>query len=207
MIATKLDWKKDLKTLYAPPKNVVEVVVPPMNYLMIDGKGNPNTSLQFQQATEALYSLSYTLKFAQKKQGIEYAVFPLEGLWWMEDMSDLNPAMPYLDKDRFIWTLMIAQPEGITGEMVEQVREEVRKKKNPAALNQVRFETYDEGACVQIMHIGSYDDEAPNIQKLHDYIETHGWHLRPKHHEIYLSDFRRTAPDKLKTVIRQPYSK
>lgn len=209
---TRLDWKKDQKALYAPTdKQVTELVVPPMQYLMVDGSGNPNTAPWFQQATEALYSLSYTLKFGLKKQGVpvEYAVYPLEGLWWMDDMSALNPSTLLLDKERFIWTLLIAQPAHVTPAHVEQARAEAARKK-PAlaqALAALRLETYDEGACVQIMHVGPYDAEPPTIQKLHDHVAGKGWHLRGKHHEIYLSDPRRTAPEKMKTVIRQPYGR
>ena len=202
----KIDLRKQLKHLYNPSKKEVSIVdVPAMNFLMIDGEGNPNTSQAFRDAMEALYAASYTLKFGLKfgkfsKKTYDYPVMPAEGLWWTDDMSRFS-----LDaKDLWKWTLMIMQPEFITPAMVEAARQEVAAKKNPIALPQVRFESYHEGLSVQIMYIGPFADEAPTIQRLHHFIKDGGHQLRGKHHEIYLSDPRRTAPEKLKTVIRQP---
>ena len=201
----KMDWKKDLKQLYFPPANPVTVEVPPINYLMLDGHGDPNHSEHYQAVVEALFSLAYTLKFAIKKAGgAEYAVFPAEGLWWVEDMREFNIE----HKENWDWTMMIAQPQPVTPEWVEQSRREALKKKGLALLEQVRFETYTEGCCAQLMHTGPYSAEGPTVARLHAYIVEQGGRMdRLKHHEIYLGDVRKTAPEKLKTVIRQPFSK
>lgn len=199
----KIDFKKELKHLYRPSaKQVVEVEVPKMNFLMIDGEGDPNTSEAYKEAVEALYSLSYTIKFAVKQGelGIDYVVMPLEGLWWADDMSAFTTG----DKSSWKWTLMIMQPDFVTEEMVQRATEEVRRKKNPAALDDVRFEAFEEGPCAQILHIGPFSEEGPTIEKLHRYIAETGRQLTGKHHEIYLSDVRRADPAKWKTVIRQP---
>ena len=202
---TKRDLFKELKHLYAPSiKAVSRVEVPAMNFLMIDGAGDPNTSQAFKEAVEALFSLSYTLKFMVKKGplGIDYGVLPLEGLWWADDES----AFATGNKDAWYWTLMVMQPEFITAGMVDAAITAVRKKKNPPALPKVRFEPFAEGACSQIMHIGPFAEEGPNIEKVHRFIETSGCKLSGKHHEIYLSDIRRAAPEKWKTIVRQPMS-
>lgn len=198
-----LDWKKTLKSLYFPPADPVVVDVPEMNFLMIDGHGDPNTSPVYAQALEALYSLSYTLKFAIKKaEGVDYAVFPSEGLWWSENMDDFLTG----NKANWDWTMMIAQPEPVTAGWVERARAEVLKKKGIAAVERVRFEAFREGPSAQLMHTGLFSEEGPNIARVHAFIEARGCALRGRHHEIYLSDFRRTAPEKLKTVIRQPFA-
>lgn len=202
-MATKRDYKKELKHLYAPSKKDFSVVtVPPLQFLMIDGRGNPNTTTAYSEAVETLYALSYTLKFMSKKDpGIDYVVMPLEGLWWVPEMAEFSVE----DKDAWWWTSMIMQPDHITPEMVAAATEETRRKKNPVALDRVRFETYHEGLSVQIMHIGPFADEAPTLERLHhEYIPANGYVMTGKHHEIYLSDPRRTAPEKLKTVLRQP---
>ena len=200
----KLDLKKDLAFLYNPPKRYELVEVPPLRYLMLDGQGNPNNNPAYQAVVETLYALSYTLKFACKKTlGRDYSVMPLEGLWWTPDMAQFSLE----DKDAWQWTMMILQPEWITAEMVEAAREEVRRKKNPARLDEVRFEVYEEGLAAQIMYLGAYSDEAPTIAGLHTFIAAQGYTLHGKHHEIYLGDPRKTAPEKLKTIIRQPVKK
>jgi hypothetical protein len=199
----KLDLKKQWKPLYdAKPEAVVAVEVPPLPYLMVDGEGDPNTSQSYIEAIEALYSLSYMLKFAIKKgsRAIDYGVMPLEGLWWADDPRVFHQA----DKSSWKWTAMIAQPEFITQAEVDAAIGEVRIKKNPAALGRVRFEVLSEGAAAQILHIGPYADEGPTIQRMHEFIQRAGKQLRGKHHEIYLSDPRRSAPEKLKTILRQP---
>lgn len=201
---TKMDWKKDCKALYYPPATPVMVDVPPMRYLMLDGHGDPNNNPRYQMVVEALFSLAYTLKFAIKKaSGLDYAVFPAEGLWFQADMA----AFSQEHKELWDWTMMIAQPEAVTAEWVERARAEViRKKPDNPALVEVRFEEFAEGRCAQLMHTGRFADEGPNIARLHAYIAAQGLALAGKHHEIYLSDMRRTAPEKLKTVIRQPVS-
>ena len=199
----KIDFKKELKYLYQPSANEVEQVnVPTMNYLMADGEGDPNTSPAFAAIVEVLFSLSYTLKFMVKKGvlAIDYGVMPLEGLWWADDMSAFSAA----DKSRWKWTLMIMQPEFITKKMVDAAIAEVKEKKNPAALSKVRFETLAEGSAAQIMHIGPFSEESPNILRVHQFIESCGHNRLGKHHEIYMSDIRKTAPSKWKTIIRQP---
>ena len=200
----KIDYKKELKHLYRSSAKKVEVVeVPKMNFLMIDGDGGPNHPT-FQNAIEVLFPLSYTLKFMIKKSdiGIDYGVLPLEGLWWADDMSSFIKDK----KDDWKWTLMIMQPELVKKEMVVKAIEEVRKKKNPVALPLVRFESFSEREVAQIMHIGPFSKEGPTVEKVHTFIENSSKQLSGKHHEIYLSDIRRTAPARLKTIIRQPMS-
>lgn len=197
----KRDFRKEFKQLYNPSaKQVSAVVIPPMNFLMVDGAGDPNNSQSFTEATEALYSLSYTLKFASKAAGVDYSVMPLEGLWWLEGNNfDLLS-----DRSLWRWTLMVMQPDPITREMVTGAVAEVRRKKNPPALDRVRFEVYDEGLVAQLLHIGPYSAEMPNVERVHNYIIQQGSTLVGKHHEIYLGDPSRTAPEKLKTILRQP---
>ena len=200
----KIDYKNELKHLYRPTTKKVEIVeVPKMNFLMIDGDGGPNHPT-FQNAIEVLFPLSYTLKFMIKKSdiGIDYGVLPLEGLWWADDMSSFIKDK----KDDWKWTLMIMQPELVKKEMVVKAIEEVRKKKNPVALPLVRFESFSEGKVAQIMHIGPFSEEGPTVEKLHVFIGDSGSQRIGKHHEIYLSDIRRAAPEKWKTIIRQPMS-
>ena len=200
----KIDYKKELKHLYRPTTKKVEIVeVPKMNFLMIDGDGGPNHPT-FQNAIEVLFPLSYTLKFMIKKSdiGIDYGVLPLEGLWWADDMSSFIKDK----KDDWKWTLMIMQPELVKKEMVVKAIEEVRKKKNPVALPLVRFESFAEGKAAQIMHIGPFSEEGPTVEKVYAFIGDSGSQRIGKHHEIYLSDIRRAAPEKWKTIIRQPMS-
>jgi hypothetical protein len=199
----KTDYKKELKHLYSPSsKEAVIVDVPPMNYLMVDGSGNPNTTQSYKEAVEALYALSYTLKFAIKKnQEVDYVVMPLEGLWWADDMETFTTER---NKDAWHWTMMIMQPEPVTEELVGEALVQVEKKKNPVALSKLRFENYHEGLSVHVMHVGSYDEEGPTIAKMHEFAEEQGYYLQGKHHEIYIGDLRKTKSEKLKTVLRQP---
>jgi hypothetical protein len=199
----KLDLKKKWKQLYgAKAGAIVAVDVPTLTYLMVDGEGDPNTSQAFQEAVEALYSLSYTLKFTLKKspRAIDYGVMPLEGLWWADDPRAFYEA----DKSAWKWTAMIVQPDVIKQAEVDAAFDQVRKKKNPAALDRVRFEKLEEGTSAQVLYLGPFSAEGPVIQRMHDFIHAAGKQLRGKHHEIYLSDPRRTAPEKLKTILRQP---
>jgi len=198
----KIDYKKELKHLYKPSvKKVENVDVPKMNYLMVDGEGDPKNQ-SFQDAVEALFGLSYTLKFMIKKGDlqIDYGVLPLEGLWWMDDMSKFNVD----DKDSWKWTLMMMQPEYITKKLVAQATKQLKQKKNPVALPLVRFEAFKEGKVAQIMHIGPFSEEGPTVEKVHAFIEDNNKKRTGKHHEIYLSDIRKADPKKWKTVIRQP---
>jgi len=201
----KIDFKKKLKHLYKPSATKVEIVdVPQMNFLMIDGKGDPNTSKSFSDAIESLYPVAYTLKFMVKKgdMGIDYGVLPLEALWWADDMSAFTGGK----KDDWCWTVMIMQPEFISAEMVEMAIKEVERKKNPAALPLLRFESFREGKAAQTMHTGPFSEEGPTIERVHHHIEEHGCQRVGKHHEIYVSDIRRAAPEKWKTIVRQPMS-
>ena len=201
----KIDYKKVLKNLYRPLVKTVETKdVPKMIFFMVDGKGDPNTAQNFQDAIEVLYPLSYTLKFMVKKGaiGIDYGVLPLEGLWWADDMSSFTMGK----KDDWKWTLMIMQPEIVTKKMVQEAIEQVKVKKNPVSLPLVRFESFSEGKAAQIMHNGPFSEEGPTIEKVHSFIEDIGSQLTGKHHEIYLSDIRRSAPENWKTIIRQPMS-
>jgi hypothetical protein len=200
-----IDLKKDLKEFYAPgAKAVSQVDVPAMNFVMIDGQGAP-AGPQFQQAIEALYSIAYTIKFAKKKRdGVEYPVMALEGLWWAADMTAFDPNTGH--RDLWQWTLMIMQPEVVSRVDFESGREAAAKKKPNLAIKLVRLESFKEGPAVQIMHIGPFSEEGPNVQKLHQKIAELGGCLAGKHHEIYLSDFRKVEPAKMKTVLRQPYA-
>lgn len=188
----------------AARKEPALVQVPEIAYIMIDGHGDPNTSQEYKQAIEALYALSYGLKFALKKEeGVEYRVGPLEGLWWAEDMT----AFTVDRKSDWRWTMMIAQPDAVTSEHVDRIRDDVARKKDLPALAKARLERYEEGLCAQILHVGPFSAEGPTIAALHAFIRAEGCTFDTpacKHHEIYLSDVRRAAPEKWKTVIRQP---
>ncbi|MFX0207439.1 MAG: GyrI-like domain-containing protein [Candidatus Hodarchaeota archaeon] len=201
----KIDFKKELKDFYSgvSAKGFSIVDVPPLKFLMVDGQGYPGTSQEYQDAMMTLYPLSYTLKFMSKKIGKDYVVMPLEGLWWAKDMEVFTEAFMER-KDEWLWTSMIMQPDFITQEMVDKAIEEVKKKKAPPAPLKVRFETYTEGLSAQIMYFGPYSEEGPTIERMHNFIKDQGHDLRGKHHEIYLSDPRRTKPERLKTIIRQP---
>jgi len=203
---SKIDLKKELKHLYQPSAREVALVdVPRMNFLMIDGRGDPNTSQEFQDAMEVLYGLAYGIKFGLKNQdlGPDYTVMPSEGLWWIAGGGDFDSEA----KDAFCWTLMIMQPDHITEEMFDQAKAELKARKDPPALSKVRFEAFYEGLSVQIMHIGPYAEEKPTIEKIHRFAEEQGYRLRGKHHEIYISNPGRTKPERLKTVLRHPVEK
>ena len=207
MPASTIDLKKTLDSYQARRGQFRILEVPRMQYLMLDGHGDPNTSPAFAEAITALYPIAYKLKFASKKElGRDYVVPPLEGLWWSPDMSAFTSAR---DKSRWNWTLMIMVPEWIDGEMVETARATAARKADAsAAIANVRFETLDEGLCVQTLHIGSFDDEADTLAELHDeFIPTNGLVMSGTHHEIYFSDFRKVEPSKLRTILRQPVSK
>jgi hypothetical protein len=198
----KVDLKKELKELYVPSSKEVSIVrVPKMNFLMIDGIGDPNTSKAYSDSIETLYSVSYSIKFILKKEKeIDYVVMPLEGLWWAEDMGQFSTK----NKDKWKWTSMIMQPDFVDKKVFEMAFEQVKIKKNLLMLSKIRFQSFSEGLSVQIMHIGPYSAEIPTIEKLHKFVKESGHNLRGKHHEIYLSDPRKTAPERIKTIIRQP---
>lgn len=202
----KIDLRNKLKHLYGPSaREVVEVEVPEMRFLKLDGEGDPNTSETFREAVEALYAVSYALKFAVKKEeGLDYRVMPLEGLWWTEkSVTDLEEIRE--DKSAWKWTLLIMQPEWATEERFGRSLTSVRQKKSLPALSGMRLETFREGRAAQVMHVGPFAEEGPTLERLDRFIEERGGKMRGKHHEIYLSDFRRTAPERLKTIIRHPF--
>ncbi len=202
----KLDYKKEFKYLYNPsPKSIVIVDVPAMNFLMIDGQGDPNTSRAYRDAIEALYTVSYAMKFMIKNGtlAIDYGVMPLEGLWWVDDMARFSVN----NKTNWKWTAMIMQPEYVTQDLLSAACKQVEKKKNPVALPNVRFESFSEGNAAQTMHLGPFLEEGQTINRIHDFIRDKGYSLFGKHHEIYLSDIRKSSSETWKTIIRQPMRK
>lgn len=199
----KIDFKKLLPKLYAPKDTRWhEVDVPKMQFLMIDGKGNPNTSVDYQAAVETLYSVAYTVKFMSKRElDKDYVVPPLEGLWYAEDMNVFVAG----NKDAFQWTMMIMQPEWITQEFYKRGVEIARQKRSDLPYDALRLDTYYEGRSLQRLHIGSYNDEAPSLAQLHhEIMPERSLNYNGNHHEIYLSDPRKVSSEKLKTILRQP---
>jgi hypothetical protein len=198
----KVDYKKELNELYLTSAKSCSVInVPAMNFLMIDGSGNPNDSLAFQNAVEALFSVSYTLKFMiRKTANIDYGVMPLEGLWWCDDMASFSVE----NKDSWKWTLMIMQPSHVTRAIFSEAAEKVSQEKGLAVVDKISFGTYEEGKAAQILHIGPFSEEGPAVAKLHAFISDNQYQMNGKHHEIYLSDTRRGKPENWKTIIRQP---
>ncbi|MEK6804714.1 MAG: GyrI-like domain-containing protein [Nitrospirota bacterium] len=198
----KVDLKKELKHLYqASVKAVVQVDAPTMTFLMIDGEGDPNPSQAYTDAVAALFAVSYAVKFMVKKgrTAVDYGVMPLEGLWWVDDMSTFTTK----NKADWKWTMMIMQPSFVSHTLIESAIADVKKKKDLPALSKLRLETFSEGTCAQILHIGPFSAEGPTIKKLHQFTDSRG-RRTGKHHEIYLSDIRKADPSKWKTIIRQP---
>lgn len=202
----KRDYKKIFKELYSQSEKEISILeVPRFNYLMIKGSGNPNTSKEYEDAVQALFSVSYGIKFMIKKSElkINYGVMPLEGLWWTEDMKDFS----IYNKDIWKWCAMIMQPDVVTENYVSKALDEIAKKKQLNSLSKIEYKEHEEGIVAQIMHIGPYADEAPTIERLHSFIDEKGYKLKGLHHEIYLNDPRKCAPEKMKTIIRQPIEK
>jgi len=198
----KVDLRRELKALYASPRDKVVVVdVPPLGFLMVDGAGDPNSAPAYREAVEALYAVAYTLKFAMKGEGRDFAVGVLEGLWWAEDPSVFLTG----DRAQWQWTMMIAVPDFVSAAAVDAARAKAAGKKVLPAAAGLRWERFHEGSAVQTLHLGPYAGEGPAIAGLHAHIEGLGRRLHGKHHEVYLSDPRRTAPDRLKTIVRQPF--
>ena len=199
----KIDFKKSFKSLYGPTKRLgIHVVeVPAMRFLMVDGHGDPNNVPAFSEALETLYSMAYALKFASKQQlDRDYVVPPLEGLWWSKDMNSFIVR----EKDKWDWTMMVMVPEWIGPAMIDRTIEGVRAKKAPVALNMLRVEMFEEGKAVQVLHVGPFDDEGPVLEELHKvFLPHHGLVPTGTHHEIYLSDRRRVAPARMRTILRQ----
>ena len=200
----KINHTKEFSYLYKQPKNKISLVdVPSLNFLMIDGIGDPNNNPDYSEAVSALYSIAYKLKFAIKKSplAIDYKVMPLEGLWWAEDMT----LFTLENRSNWQWRMMIMQPEYISEDLFITIVTSLKQKKDLPKLNDVRFETYQEGLCMQIFHLGPYGEgERETINKLHTHIESEGYQRVGKHHEIYFNSPLRTAPENLKTIIRQP---
>jgi hypothetical protein len=202
----KTDFKKTLDAYRARLGAFRVLDVPDLQYLMVDGHGDPNTTPAFAQAMEALFPVAYKLKFASKRDlGRDYVVPPLEGLWWADHMASFTAAR---DKSQWDWTLMLMVPDWIDADAFAAALEQAAAKDRPARLDDIRLETLSEGLCVQTLHIGSYDDEAAVLAHLHhEFIPGNGLRMVGKHHEIYLSDARKVAPDKRRTILRQPVDK
>jgi hypothetical protein len=197
----KIDFRKSMPELYDPPRDFVVVDVPRMTFLMIDGHGDPNLVADYATGLSWLYSIAYAIKFQSKAAGHDYVVPPLEALWWSDDMSDFTERR----KDRWHWTQMLMVPDFVPLRLYLDARTKTEKKLGAAAPATLRREQFDEGLAVQILHIGPYDAEAPTIRRMHEeFMPAHQLALRGRHHEIYLSDPRRVAPEKLRTIIRQP---
>ena len=206
------DYKKEYKEFYMPPKKPVIVTVPPMNYIAVRGEGDPNTvDGEYKRSIELIYGAAFTIKMSKKSSHhidgyFDYVVPPLEGLWRQDGVNGID----YAHKEKFRWISLIRLPDFVTEADVEWAKDEASRKKK-ADFSKVEFLTYDEGMCVQCMHIGSYDDEPATVRLMHEYMEHQGYTLDISdsrlHHEIYLSDARRVTADKLKTVIRHPVIK
>ena len=200
---TKADLKKTIAA-YTAPRGSFEIIdVPPMQYLMIDGHGDPNTSEDYAAAVAAVFGVAYKLKFLSKVElGLDYVVMPLEGLWWSDDMATFTSER---DKSRWCWTMMSLIPDWIEGGHVDAAREAALAKGGSPAIDRLRHEVLTEGECVQTLHVGSYDDEAAVLEEMHHrFIPESGLRMRGRHHEVYLADPRRTAPERLRTILRQP---
>jgi len=204
----KLDFKKEYKDLYLPTQTPMLIDVPEMRFIMVDGRGVPGSE-RYQAALQTLYALSFTIKMSkmsgQQPDGyVEYVVPPLEGLWWCDGGKVKWPQ----SKSEWLWTSMIRQPEFVTDEVFAWAVSQCREKKPDVDVSHARFMSFTEGLCVHIMHVGSYDDESRSMAKIDQFIEENGLvnltGVVHKHHEIYLSDPRKTETDKLKTVLRVP---
>lgn len=200
----KHEWKKHEKNIYLPGLRPVLVTVPQQNFFMISGKGNPNDE-EFSEKVAVLYSMAYAVRM-MPKQGytpdgyFEYTVYPLEGIW---DLTEEGRKSSAINKDELIYTIMIRQPEFVTQETVYKAFEIVRRKKPHPLLDQVTFGTMEDGLSVQMMHVGSYDDEARSFEQMKKYIKENNLEITTlAHREIYISDPRKTDKSKLKTVLR-----
>ena len=201
----KIDFKKQYKELYSAKSEPKIIKVPKLKYLIIEGKGDPNTSQEYKDAIITLYPMAYKIKFICKKElNKDYTVMPLEGLWWCKNMKDFSVT----NKTDWFWKAIIMQPDFITEKIFKQALDEVKKKKNPPSIDKITLEIIEEKQAAQIMHLGPYSEEGSDIAKLHAFIKEKGYKFNgaiQKHHEIYLVDPRKTAPEKLKTIIRQSF--
>jgi hypothetical protein len=203
MGSVKTDFRKSLDSYRARRGEIRLLEVPPLQYLMVDGCGDPNSAPEYAEALQVLYPLAYALKFASKEAlGRDYVVPPLEGLWWADDMSAFTTGR---DKSAWHWTLMLMTPDWLTEEHLAAARDAVVGKRPSLPVERVRVEVLNEGLCAQTLHVGSFDDEGPVLHDLHArFIPEHDLVMTGRHHEIYLSDPRRTDPEKLRTILRQP---
>jgi hypothetical protein len=207
MAKTKLDLKKQFPEFYKPSKKPHIVDIPEMTFFMVDGTGYPTDNPLYQEAIQLMYGASFALKMKViKPTGKDYVVPPLEGLWWADDMAVFTD--DYMKrKDEWKWTSMIRVPDFITEEQIKKGLEVFKENKNPENFEKLRYQNYTEGRVVQVLHLGPFSEEGPVIERMHEYAIDQGYILHKKHHEIYLSDPRRTKPEKLRTVIRQPIKK
>jgi hypothetical protein len=198
------DVKRDLKACYAPRNTDWALVdVPDQRFIAVDGRGDPNTAPAYAAAVEALYSVAYPAKFASKRAGQDFVVGPLEGLWWSDDLDAFTAG----DRDAWQWRMLISMPAWVSTALLDEARDTAlaKKKQIASAIDTVRYVTLNEGRCAQALHHGPYRAEAPKLAYLHDeWLAEHGLTMSGPHHEVYLSDARRTAPEKLRTVLRQP---
>lgn len=203
LVMGKIDFKKTLDSYQAPRGDFRIVDVPAMQYLMVDGHGDPNTSAAYSDALSVLYAVAYKLKFLSKGElERDYVVPPLEGLWWAADMDSFTVSR---EKSKWDWTMLLMVPEWIDRTLFLRAVEQARATNRLARLDEVRLETLMEGRCVQTLHVGSFDDEGPVLDRMHrDFIPANNLRVDGKHHEIYFSDFRKVTPDRLRTILRQP---
>jgi hypothetical protein len=202
---TKIDFKREFADLYLPGREPRFVEIPEMGFLMIDGEGDPNSAASYREAIETLFAVAYTAKFMVKRgpSATEFAVMPLESLWWAPDGSVFGID----DASEWRWTAMIMQPEPVTAEIVQEAGRAAGAKRSLPALERLRYERFAEGRAAQLMYLGAYKDEGPTIRALHAFIAQAGYSAAGRHHEIYLGDPRRTAPERLRTVLRQPVAR
>ena len=210
-MASAVDFKKLDRQLYLPSTQPELVEVPSLRFFMVDGEGDPNTAQAYADALQALYALSYAVKMSkmgerQPEGYFDYVVPPLEGLWWSKDSR--FDGLEAFDKSKFLWTAMIRQPDFVTPAVLQEARAVTARKKPEVDTSLVRLEDFTEGLCVQVMHLGPYDSEPATVRRMEDFVLARGYQtdLSPsrRHHEIYLGDPRKTAPEKLRTVIRHP---
>ena len=201
-MTTPLDLKRELREVYSATRTPTLIEVPELPFLMIDGHGDPNTAPAYAEAVEALYTVAYTVRFALKggPAAIDAPVMPLEGLWWTPDMATFSVD----DKSAWDWTMMILLPSQATVDLVDEARAAAARKKGLEPIGRVRLERHADGLSAQVLHVGPYSAEGPTVAALHAFIAEQGYLLSGKHHEIYLGDPRRAAPEKLRTIVRQP---
>lgn len=198
----KTDLKTSVPGYEATRGEFTTVTLPPLRYLMVDGHGDPNTAPAYERALATIYPFAYRLKFLSKRTlDRDYGVPPLEALWWADDPDAFTTAR---DKSRWSWTVLSLVPEWIEQQHLDAVRADLAGQASAPVLDELRVDVLDEGTCVQTLHVGPYDMEGPVIAALHDHAAAQGLRLTGRHHEIYLSDPRRSAPERLRTILRQP---